>query len=419
MTLASAVAVALLFPVASRAAEECAPKPSNPVGYEIAAVHADAVPEPATTPPIAILDSGVAQVPELEGRVAAGDDSDSDGHGTAVASVAAAQAGGVRGVSPTSPIIPIRILDARGEASLDSVINGIRRAVALGAGVINISAAAPAPGPDTAEDRTVQNEIFKAVTRGILVVAPTGNEGTASVDIPARYPHVVAVAGTDESGVRASFSNSGAGVDLAAPGANLTVAAPTSVCASGYALVSGTSFSAPLVAGAAAMLKAANPKLDPSQLTDMLRLHAPRSMSPAWNASLGFGRLDVASVLAAPIPAPDAPEVDDTIAWAKLHPLALAPKAKRASITAHVATHSDPADVFRVRLSKGDKLTATLSRAGRKLGLQLLSSKATLVRGRAGKAAFRAPRTGEFYVRVAATAAPPQGTDYTLSLKRS
>src|SRR5262245_55188807 len=82
------------------AALECAPKPDNPTGYQVTAVKADQVEPPATTPPIAILDSGVAAVPELGGRLRAGVDvttggentSDTDGHGTAVASVAAAAA---------------------------------------------------------------------------------------------------------------------------------------------------------------------------------------------------------------------------------------------------------------------------------------------------------------------------------------
>src|SRR5260221_1280051 len=72
---AAVCAMASTWAVASAsAAPECAPKPDNPVGYQVTAVHADAVAPPQTTPPIAVLDSGVAAVPELEGRLRPGAD---------------------------------------------------------------------------------------------------------------------------------------------------------------------------------------------------------------------------------------------------------------------------------------------------------------------------------------------------------
>src|SRR3954451_987490 len=127
---------------------DCAPRPADPTGYEIKAVHADAVTAPAGA--IAILDSGVASVPELGNRlrpgynVAGGDrnTNDIDGHGTSVASIAAAAAGGVRGVAPTSPIIPIKIFDDRGQSAPEDLAAGIAEAIDRKAGVINVSASA-------------------------------------------------------------------------------------------------------------------------------------------------------------------------------------------------------------------------------------------------------------------------------------
>src|SRR5436305_11169119 len=124
------LAAAIAAPPASAAQPQCAPKPDDPAGLAVTAVGADRVPVPATTPAIAILDSGVTDAPEFSGRLRDGlnvvtggrNTADLDGHGSAVASVAAAAAGGVRGVSPTSPLIPIKILDARGETSADDVV---------------------------------------------------------------------------------------------------------------------------------------------------------------------------------------------------------------------------------------------------------------------------------------------------------
>src|SRR3954451_1934653 len=147
-TVGAAVMTAATSP--SSAALDCVARPSSPTGYEIAAVDASDVALPQTTRPIAVLDSGVAAVPELQGRLSTGynvingsqNTNDIDGHGTAVASVAAAAAGGVRGVSPTSPIIPIKIFDDRGQSAPEDLAAGIAEAIDRKAGVINVSASA-------------------------------------------------------------------------------------------------------------------------------------------------------------------------------------------------------------------------------------------------------------------------------------
>jgi subtilisin family serine protease len=414
-----AAALAALAGVASgaRAAiADCVPKPESPVGYQLAAVHGDRVEAPATTPPIAILDSGVSDVPELQGRLRPGynvtnrstNTNDIDGHGTAVAAVAAAS-GGVRGVSPTSPIIPIRIFDDRGDSTAEDFIAGIERAIALGAGVINISGAGSAAGVDPATRRAVQDAIFKAVSKGIPVIAPTGNEGGSTLDAPATYPHVIAVGATDESGAQASFSNSGSGIDVVAPGSGITTAAPSFLCSSGYGTVSGTSFSAPAVAGAAALLLQLHPGLDPLQLGDMLRLHGLRTPAPGWSIETGFGMLDVAAALSAPVPPADQPEVNDTVSWADTHAPVLTTAQRSRTLTGRVATHFDPADVYRVRLKKGDRFRATLQGSGATLAFGDRTRR--LKQG-------RIQRTGTYYVTVTAQATVPAGADYTLTLRR-
>lgn len=418
---ALATSVCVFASTAAAREIQCGPKPDNPVGYQVRTVGADRVQPPPTTPPIAVLDTGVAEVPELRGRLRPGFDAttggkntdDTDGHGTGVATVAAGQAEGVRGISPTSPVIPIKIFGRGGETKPSWVVTAIRKAVSLGARVINISAAGE-PGTDRAADRMISEAINDAVSKGVIVVAPSGNEGVGYLDVPATYPHVIAVGGTDESNQPASFSNRGPGLDLVAPGENLYTAAPRSVCPSGYSFVRGTSFSAPAVAGAAALLLQAHPDLDSSQATNMLRLHG--SFAPAWTPAFGFGMLDLPAVLAAPVPPADAPEIDDTVAWAKRHPLVLRRYARNATVRAQVAPYSDPSDVFRVALRKGARLKATLS--ARTLRVSIRSASRTLAKGRGGASA-KAPRAGDYYVTVAAPKTPVVGVAYTLTLKRN
>src|SRR4051794_16296427 len=145
---ATALSILIASAFASSAsAIECAPQPADASGYAVRAVKADEVSPPSSTPPIALLDTGVAAVPELDGRVKPGfnahdgsqNTGDSDGHGTAVAAIAAAAAGGVRGISPTSPVIPIKIFDSLGNTTEAELIDALERATDMGARVINIS----------------------------------------------------------------------------------------------------------------------------------------------------------------------------------------------------------------------------------------------------------------------------------------
>src|SRR3954454_897309 len=219
---------------ASGASVECTSKPSDPGGYQVAAVHGDKIVVPASAPAIAVLDSGVAAVPELQGRLRQGfnvatggqNTNDIDGHGTAVASVAAAAAGGVRGVSPTTPIVPIKIFDDAGNSTPEGFVAGIERAVAANAGVINVSATAAPGDVDAATARSVKEAIYAAISLGIPVIAASGNEGAGALDVPAAYPHVIAVGAADAAGAPAPFSNTGRRLDLLAPGADLVTAAP-------------------------------------------------------------------------------------------------------------------------------------------------------------------------------------------------
>jgi subtilisin family serine protease len=421
----AATAVFLGAAGTSAAAVDCTPRPATPNGYWLSAVKADRVGVPASAPSIAVLDTGIANVPELSGRlepgynVVSGDrnTNDIDGHGTAVATIAAGAAGGTRGVSPTSPVIPIKVFDDRGEATPEDFIAGIERAVAARASVINISGEGLASAVDRATAREVRNAIYSAVSLGIPVVAPSGNEDASSLAVPAAYPHVLAVGATDESGARAPFSNLGSGLDLVAPGSAVVTAAPGVLCSTGYGTFTGTSFAAPIVAGGAALLLQRHPDLEVSQIADMLRLRGARAAAPAWSPEIGFGMLDVAAALDAPVPSPDLPEVNDDIAWAKLQPVVFGAPRRARTLFARIAPHMDPADVYRVKLRKRDRLRVRLQAApGARLKLAFGARK---LASRAGSSFTQRIRTtGTYYVGVSIAKSPPAGSGYALSLKR-
>lgn len=403
----------------------CVTRPTSPVGYEIVAIRADQAVTSRRPPPIAVLDTGIASVPELQGRVlqgynVAGDNPntfDIDGHGTAVASLAAAAAGGVRGVSPATPVLPIKIFDDAGNSDPETFIAAIERAVAADAGVINISAAGSPSDVDSSTKRAVQDAINAAVSLGIPVLAASGNEGSGRLDFPANLAHVIAVGATNETGDRADYSNSGTGLDLVAPGSNLITAAPPAICSSGYATATGTSFAVALASGAASMLLSQKPQLDVGQLTDMLRLAGPRSNPPTYSPELGFGMLNVRAALDAPTPTADASEVNDDIRWAKLQGLTMSATKNSKTVFARLAPHTDPADVYGVKLKQGQTFRARLtSPGGVKIALSFGSKKLAAKRGPQFKQ--KITKTGTYYVGAKLLKSPQVGAGYALRLSR-
>jgi subtilisin len=175
---------------------------------------------------------------------------DDHGHGTHVAGITAAQAGngGVIGVAPNAKIFALKVLDAEGSGSFGAVIAALDWAVSESLDVVNLSLGSTRD-PGTA----VETAFANAEAAGLVIVAAAGNSGKPTgkgnrVEYPARYPSVIAVAATDSSDIRASFSSTGETVELAAPGYNVYSALP-----GGYGVKSGTSMAAPHVAGVAAL----------------------------------------------------------------------------------------------------------------------------------------------------------------------
>jgi subtilisin family serine protease len=270
---------------------------------------------------VAILDTGViSYTPDLAGRIlpalsaVAGQPPFTDAwmtdttqtglrrHGTWVASaVAMGINNGIGGTGVGNfSILPIRIADdAYNIGAQDSTIaNGIRMAADNGAKVINISYLAT-------DYSQLDSAAAYARSKGALTFIATGNSN-GYFDLPT-YSNLIFVSGTNESDQRWSQwttdangvdtlvgSTYGPFVDISAPASNILLADPTTI--HGYGLNSGTSFAAPMVAGAAALAWSINPNLTPDQVEQMLYSTAVDLGDPGRDQVFGWGRLDIGAV---------------------------------------------------------------------------------------------------------------------------
>jgi subtilase family protein len=355
----------------------CADAPTQVDARIASADNALGVPAPGTGP-IAILDTGVSgDVPELGGRIVdpfdaltgTGDGSDLDGHGTEVAGIAAGSPGLIAGVSPSSPIMPVRIFNRLGDSSTQAVLAGIHWAVDHGAAAIVISSDSAESDASATELAALARGTTDAFNRGSLVVTSAGNEGTTQVDIPAALPHVLTVGASDLQQNRATFSNTGPWVDIVSPAASMVAPSPLAYCPSGYAVANGTSFAAPAAGAAVALLAKLRPELTMQQRFDLIRTSATDLPPGGRDDETGFGQLNVAKALSAKAPpAESSREVDDDPFYvrganAAGHPLFLAHTRKQ-RISGEVSPAKDPADVYRVQLRANDRFVASATVKG-------------------------------------------------------
>jgi Subtilase family len=347
----------------------CVDKPDPTYRAIATAANAELADVGGPTKPIAILDTGIdPSVPELAGRVLPPADvvggflvPDQDGHGTEVAAVAAGAPGAMRGISPTSSVFSVRIFNSTGDSSSGIVVQGITAAVNAGAGVINISAAGAIADATPTDNRVLTIAIAQAFNAGVMVVAPSGNEGRTQADAPGAYPHVLtAGSGTPTAG-RDNFSNSGPWVDMLSLASDVIVPTPTSICMTGYADVKGTSFAAPALAGAVAMFQAVKPGIKPQQLFDLAR-HATTDVGlTGWDPDSGFGFLNVTDNLTAATPPLLGNEVDDDVMFAKQKPVVSLKLGKAKLIKDSLSPAKDNTDVFGIKLKRGELISANVT----------------------------------------------------------
>jgi len=269
---------------------------------------------------VAVLDTGVdPTAPDLAGDVSTGPDyttgADPPGyqpplvHGTYIASLIAGHGSGpgdtlgVMGVAPDAKILAVRVILDDGEPGLqaynqdkrfaDAISNGIYYAVRHGATVINMSLGSADPAGN------LRTAIGYAISKGVVVVASAGNDGTSSGFAPYIYPAsftgVIAVAAVTSSGARAFFSEQNSSVLLSAPGVGVIGAGPGGE----YLDAEGTSPSAALVSGVAALIRSRYPALSPALVTQALITSTTRRPSGGYSPGTGFGQVDAAAALRA------------------------------------------------------------------------------------------------------------------------
>jgi subtilisin family serine protease len=252
---------------------------------------------------IALVDTGVqADHPDLADRIAGGwnvyddnsDFGDAMGHGTAVAGVIAAVADnelGVAGVTWNNPILAIRAADKEGTSTSRHLAAGILYAVGQGARIINISFA------PLQSNSIVKSAAVNAANRGSLVVMSAGNSGRTYPAIG--YDQSLFVGAITATDQLASFSDEGPFVDLVAPGSAIRSTALNG----GYRLSSGTSFSAPIVTGVAALAWSVNPDLSPSLIRGILASTAKDLGIQGEDDSYGHGAVQASEAIEAAIEA--------------------------------------------------------------------------------------------------------------------
>ncbi len=253
---------------------------------------------------VAVIDTGVDDKnPQLKPVVdkAAGRDyltkgkggdptNDQVGHGTKVAGIIAARprkGTGFVGLAPNATIIPIRQNDADNSGDSDTMAQAITYAVSRGADVINISQDTTKPLSRTS---ALAEAVRKAISRNVVVVASAGNDGLdgkTKNTYPAAFKGVLAVASSDRNNERAAFSQAGTFVDVAAPGVDIVSTVP----GGGQCTDNGTSFSAPFVAGVAALLKEKHPHWTTAQIVTQIEQTAERPVN-GHDDYVGWGVVD-------------------------------------------------------------------------------------------------------------------------------
>jgi len=427
--------------------------------------------------PVAIIDSGVDTAhPELaekvigkESFVGGSPSVDKLGHGTFVAGIIAAGVDngiGIAGLAPSAQLLVAKVVNASHSIPVDAEAAAIRWAVDQGARVINLSFGGIRDPLDPDRDtysRLEADAISYAVTNGVVVVAAVGNSDFAPAapwsfaSYPAALPHVLGVSAYDEKGNVPKFSNRDRIYnDIAAPGVDILSIFPRQLTArypscseQGYSTcgpdeyrtgAQGTSFSAPQVSAAAAVLLSLRPTLKPEQVTALLERRAgdldPKSgcfsCAEGRDPLSGWGALDVAtaiSELGGRLPARDHYEANDD---AGRHAYELVGADLRVKAT--VDYWDDQDDVYAIRLRKGQSMYVGLTGEDPGVDLDLAlwlpqtlsiyDVRTTRLRARASARpggrqyfSFRAHRTARYFVQVRIST--PGWARYRLAIVKS
>jgi thermitase len=364
---------------------------------------------------IAVLDSGVnVNHPDLKDRIVPGynlynnntDVTDVCGHGTAVAGTAAAttnNATGVAGVAGASSIMPLRIAysDSTGcHAYFSTIASGITYAADHGARIANVSYTGIAGSSAVLSAARYMNG------KGGLVFVSAGNNNIDENVTP--DPALVIVSATDANDAKASFSSWGSFVTMSAPGTYIW----TTNNALGYSQWNGTSFSAPVTAGVAALMMAARPDLGGDRIASLMYSTAVDLGAAGRDPVFGYGRVDAAAALRATV-AYQAPVDTTAPAAAIAAPLANSSVSGLVGVTVNA---SDNVGVARVDLvvngtvvatDTGAPYTFSWNSAGAANGMASLVAVAYDAAGNAGSSAAVAVNVANQAATVSKDITPP------------
>jgi serine protease len=296
---------------------------------------------------VAVVDTGVAyrnykrfrRSPDLRGRIRRGYDFvdndriplDHNGHGTHVASTIAESADNglwLTGLAYGATILPVRVLDRRGEGDSAAIARGIRYAADHGAQVINLSFEFSA-SVRSREIPDILSALRRARRKGALVVGASGNAHARAVAYPAKATDVMSVGAITEHGCQADYSNGGPTLDISAPGGGFDADIPSDPncdpdddpgrdifqltfkgsvrrfgLPGGY---EGTSMAAPHVSATAALVIASGVlgrHPSPAAIERRLEETAVDLGKPGPDARYGAGKVDAAAATARPTPTP-------------------------------------------------------------------------------------------------------------------
>jgi hypothetical protein len=424
---------------------------------------------------VAVLDSGVdSSHPDLQSQIVDGRsfvssswENDTNGHGTFVAGEIAAATNNGTGIASVG--FPVELLIAKivrsdGTISPDAEARAIHWAVDRGARVINMSFGGVRDPHDRSLDTYSPLEaaaVQYAVSKGALVVAAVGNADSAPTEpwgyagYPAALPHVLGVGSLNRDGTVPMFSNrDNRYVDLAAPGESIFSTLPRALTATsrpgcfpqGYSECGpmefrrgeGTSFSAPQVSAAAAVLFATDPGLQSDQVSNILERTADDANLDSGclrcyggrDPMTGWGLLDIGSAVRAlsdPLPRPDRFEANDRVAtatslWGR----------KGQRIQATIDYWDDRDDIYKIKLHRGQLVALLRGPAATNSDLFLWKPGTTSIGGSALDQRFlaaqsRAPgsvdriklrirQPGWYYLVVKVTA--PGSGKYTLKYRK-
>ena len=277
---------------------------------------------------VAIIDTGVAyerrgnyrQAPDLEGTSFVsgydfvGDDkypNDENGHGTHIAGTIAQTTNnnkGTAGIAPRASIMPIKVLNKNGKGNYFDIAQGIIWAADNGANIINLSLGGPS------SSRYLKDACAYAYSKGVTLVAASGNDSRNRILYPAHYDdYVIAVGAVRFDGTKSYYSNTGSSLDIMAPGGDLRVDQNNDGYGDGilqqtlkenifrkqefgYYFFQGTSMACAHISGAAALLTSKGINT-PIEIREALEKTAEDKGSFGWDKKYGWGVVDIFQAL--------------------------------------------------------------------------------------------------------------------------